>query len=74
LTPAPQQPDEIPYRETQHDDGGESDPMYPDYWPVQVGHVREMEWDGTDEDARLYYEDVERRDRARAKLGGFGFR
>lgn len=72
MTPEPQQPDEIPYREQDHG-FADDQPMYPDSWPNMVGHAREIEWSGTDADAREYYADVERRDRARRELGRFGF-
>lgn len=66
-------PQEVPQRETIHDDGMESEPMYPEYWPEQVGHATMKLW-GTKTDEKKFNADLRRRDKARAQLGGFGFR
>jgi len=66
------QPLEVPESEVDHgfaDDG----PMYPDYWPNKLGHLDMREWWGSRADDLEEHADLERRDRARAQLGGFGF-
>lgn len=62
-------PDEIPYRETLHDDEEEPEEIW-----LGVGHLRDIEWWGTKADLADFHADVERRERAREHLGGFGFR
>lgn len=63
---------EVPYREQDHGFADDS-PMYPDYWPNGIGTAREREWWGSDEENEAEHADLQRREEARRRLGGFGF-
>lgn len=68
----PDQPHEVPFREVEHDI---VDLEFPDlFWPRHIGIYRQAEYHMTEEELKEWEDDMRRKDQARAKLGGFGFR
>lgn len=68
------QPDEVPFREVEHEE-----PPDPDAWPWEVGrypvgHVLGTAWWGGKADSDRWRRDMRRKEKSREGLGGFGFR
>lgn len=77
MPPVPEerpQPEEIPYREIPH----QEDDEFPDDWGYRsypVGSVRDEDFYGweSEETEAAWWQERQRKDDARKKLGGFGF-
>lgn len=70
----PAQPYEIPWREVEHEAASE---RLDEEGRDHLGHLGRADgetWWGTETEEREARRDLLRRDRARRKLGGFGFR
>jgi hypothetical protein len=68
----PDQPLEVPEREVAHDiECWEPPDMY---WPWGVGFSRVYEHFFNDAALKEFEEELKRKEKARAELGGFGFR
>jgi hypothetical protein len=66
-----QTPDTIPYREQEH--GYDTTPEYPENLPAVLGSAKTEQYWGNDAEMQEEFEELERRDAARAELKGFGF-
>jgi hypothetical protein len=69
VPPERDQPFDVPFREVTHQDHNDG------YIDIRhIGTSRETEYYGSEEEWQEELEDLRRRDLARKKLGGFGFR